>query len=104
MAYRVTIDVNGTEKFIGMMDTGTLEIKRSKAKHFYRKFNAYGMDKELLEKVLPEMECQHIKLHEAETDDYYTVSLQTFREKALPGHNRGHGAQLFLPLRYWTKS
>lgn len=104
MAYRVTIEVDGKEKFIGMIEDGTLEIKRSKKKHFYRKFNAYGMDRELLDKVLPEMDCQEIKLHEAETDDYYTVDLKTFRDRGLPGHNKGHGAQLFLPLRYWRKS
>ena len=103
MAQQVKITVDGTEKFIGMLEGGTLDIQRSNKKHFYRKLNAYGMDKSLLNH-LEELECTEIRLHEKETDDYYTVDLTVFLKKGLPNHYQGHGAQLFLPLRYWTKS
>lgn len=103
MAQRVTVNVDGTEKFIGMLEGGTLTLERSKKKHFYRKLNAYGMDKQILMELLPELECQEITIHEKETDDYYTADLETFQKRALPNHYRGHGAQLFLPLRYWRK-
>jgi hypothetical protein len=103
VAQRVTVTIDGTDKFIGMLEGGTLMLERSKSKHFYRKLNAYGMDKHILNEVLPGLECQEITIHEKETDDYYTVDLETFQKKALPNHYKGHGAQLFLPLRYWRK-
>lgn len=101
MAQRVTIKVEGVEKFIGMLEGGILDIDRSKKKHFYRKLNAYGMDKALLNH-LGDLECQTIRLHEKESDTYYTATLEQFLRKGLPNHYKGHGAQLFLPMRYWT--
>lgn len=104
MAQRVTINIEGTEKFIGMLEGGTLQLERSKKKHFYRKLNAYGMDMDLVCDILPELHCQEIQIQEKETGDIYTVDYDTFLNKSLPNHYKGHGAQLFLPLRYWRKS
>lgn len=102
MAQRITIEVDGVQKFIGLLEGGTLQIERSKKKHFYRKLNAYGMDRELLEK-LKDMDCRVIQLHEKESGDIYEADLEMFLKKGLPNHYQGHGAQLFLPLRRWTK-
>lgn len=104
MAQRVTINVGGAEKFIGMLEGGVLSIERTKKKHFYRKLNAYAMDMEIVQDVLPDLLCTEIHLTEKETGDVYVVDLETFTKKALPNKYAGHGAQLFLPLRYWRKN
>lgn len=103
MGQQVKITVDGKEKFVGMLEGGTLDIQRNRTKHYYRKLNAYGMDKALLNH-LETLECNEIRLTEKETGHVYTVDLAIFLKKALPNHYQGHGAQLFLPLRYWVKS
>lgn len=102
MGQQIKLEIGGEEKFIGMLEGGTLHIQRTKKKHFYRKLNAYGMDRELLEK-LQEMDCDTIRLHEKDTDEYYETTLELFLKKGLPNNYAGHGAQLFLPIRRWTK-
>lgn len=102
MAQRITLEIDGTEKFIGLLEGGVLQIERSNKKHFYRKLNAYGMDKGVLEH-LQTLSCTSIQLHEKETGDVYETTLEQFLRKGLPNHYQGHGAQLFLPLRRWTK-
>jgi hypothetical protein len=103
VANRVTITVDGKEKFVGMLEGGTLRITRERKKHHYRKLNAYGIDRELVDTVLPDLCCERIELTEKETGDVYEVDFELFRRKALPAHYHGHGKQLMLPLRYWTK-
>lgn len=103
MAQRVTITIDGKEKFIGMLEGGVLHIERQKKKHFYRKLNAYAMDMEIVQDILPDMLCKEIHLLEKETGDVYVTELETFQKRGLPNKYSGHGAQLFLPLRYWRK-
>lgn len=101
MAQRITVNVNGTEKFVGLLEGGVLYVKRSRKKHFYRKLNAYAMDKHLVEEVLPALECKKVQISETDTGRVYVADLETIRRKGLPNNYQGHGAQLFLPLRYW---
>ena len=100
MAERITIQVGGQEKFIGLLECGDLQLERQKSKHLYQKVNGYGIDKEAITDL--QDRCTDIYLTEKESKKVYHTSYETFMKKALPMNYKGHGSQLILPLRYWT--
>ncbi len=102
MGERIIAKVKGEEKFIGMLEGGTLFIERHKSKHLYKKVNGYGMDKDTLLSLRDK--CNYVSLTEKETNKTFTVELDVFIKKGLPYDYAGHGQQLVLPMRYWTEN
>lgn len=99
----IQININGQTKTIGTLQDGVLYLKRSKARHFFRKLKAYGIDYHVVKEVLPQNGCREIQLYEEETGNVYRVSLETFLKKGIFQNHQGHGPQLLLPLRYWEE-
>ena len=63
-------------------------------------YDGYGIDMQIMDDMA--FDCQEIRLKEKDTEDIYSVSYETFREKGIE-NDFGDGKQIFLPLRYWRK-
>jgi hypothetical protein len=72
-----------------------------KSKHLFRKLNAWGIDKDIVDSFVSNG-VQIIFIHEEEENMDYTVSVKDFLEKGIEG-DYGKGKQIFLPLENFRK-
>ena len=92
---------NQKRKNIGGVSGDTFSKKVKKSKHLLRKWEAWGMDK----KVLDDLVCngvQKVIIHETEENKDYIVTVKDFAEKGIEA-DFGHSSQVFLPLVYFNR-
>lgn len=92
---------NQDGKIIGIVSGDTFSKKVKKSKHLFRKLDAWGLDKSVLDEII----CngvQIIKIHEVEENKDYIASVKDFIEKGVVD-DFGYSPQVFLPLVYFHK-
>ena len=94
------IFTNAEGKTVGGTNGDTYYSKREFSKHFMRKFNAWGIDNDILKQFDG---VNHIRILDDENDEVYATTVEEFKKHAI-GADYGHGLQLFLPLDYWIKT
>lgn len=94
----VTYTRNG--KNVGVFDGKTLRKKVNMSKHLFRKFDAWGLDMTLLDKVLIPAEAE-IEIRDTQQKILYTISAKNARMVGMPSHFQDgfddHGRQIFVP-------
>jgi hypothetical protein len=86
-------------KFIGKISEDTFCKNVKKSKHLLRKWNAWGIDKAIVDSLMRDG-VQKIRVHEKEENIDYETSVKDFVEKGVEG-DFGHGKQIFLQLEYF---
>ena len=88
-------------KIIGRISENAFCRKVKKSQHLFRKWNAWGIDKAVVESLVRD-EIPRILIHDKEEKIDYEVSVKDFAEKGIEGEF-GHGEQIFLPLENFEK-
>jgi hypothetical protein len=95
----------GKPKVVGKIlyrDDKTVFSKQVKeSEHLFRNFNAWGFQEEILPK-LSKKNITDIEVKETEKAITYKTSLTTILKNGIR-KDYGHGLQVFLPLKYWSK-
>jgi len=84
----------------GTIVEGIFLKKASYAKHFMRKFNAWGFDQKVALTTFPK--CNAIVLFDTDNMIYYVTIPETFIRHSFK-HDFGYRPQLFLTLNHWKK-
>jgi len=92
---------NKQGKMIGKTSDGIFSKRVKKSKHLLRKWDAWGIDKTVLDTIVREG-LQDIVIHELEENIVYKVSVKDFVEKGILA-DFGHSNQIFLPIVNFNK-
>jgi hypothetical protein len=92
---------NQLGRMIGKTSDGIFSKKVKKSKHLLRKWDAWGIDKALLDTLVKEG-IQDIVIRETEENINYSISVKDFAEKGIQA-DFGHSEQIFLPIAYFNK-
>jgi hypothetical protein len=87
---------NASGKIIGKVSGDAYCTKVVKSKHLLRKWDAWGIDKTVMDNLIRNG-ISKIIIHEKEEDFDYETSVKDFVEKGIE-EDFGHGKQIFLPL------
>lgn len=90
---------NTNGKIIGEISDKVFCKKVIKSKHLLRKWNAWGIDKSVVDSLVRDG-IQKIIVHDKEEKINYEISVKNFVEKGLEA-DLGHSMQIFLPLEYF---
>jgi hypothetical protein len=93
---------NSSGKIIGKISGDVFCRNVKKSKHLLRKWNAFGIDKAVLDNLIRNG-IQKIKVHETEEDIDYETSIKDFVEKGIEAEFANCGKQIFLPLENFDK-
>lgn len=96
----IVTDKNGKENNVGYVKGSTGFLLKKKSVHFFRKYQAWAVDEEVLVRN-PDIEIFVVK--EEEEKKNYLTTRESFVEHAKEIEYRGHLPQLALPLKYWTE-
>ena len=96
----VVTDGNGKENTVGYVRGNTGFLLKKKSKHFFRKYQAWAIDEEVLVRN-PDIEVFIVK--EEEENVNYLTTRDNFIEYSKEINYGGHLPQLALPLKYWTE-
>lgn len=100
----VKINYGAVEKIIGELSGSIFSKKVSKAKHLFRKYDAWGVDAKYFTDVLLPNNYQ-IKIYDRDEKKTYTISAEEFKKNGVFFHfktDADYGAQIFCPRRYFT--
>jgi hypothetical protein len=92
---------NASGKVIGKVSGDVFCKKVVKSKHLLRKWNAWGIDKAVVDSLIRNG-IKQIIVHEKEENIDYETSVKDFVEKGIK-EDFGHGDQIFLSLENFTK-
>ena len=92
---------NASGKVIGEVSDGRFTKRVKKSKHLLRKWDAWGIDKTVLD-TLMKKGIQDVVITEAEENIIYSASVKDFEEKGIQA-DFGHSKQIFLPLTNFNK-
>ncbi len=90
---------NDQDVRIGWASGETFHKEVKQSIHLFRKFNAWGIDKQVVEELLADG-VRNVLIHEVEHNVYYFATLNDYVEHGIEG-DYGHSVQLFLPLKYF---
>jgi len=79
----------------------TFRTWRRKTRHFFRAYNGWGLNEELLE-YLGRIGIEWVEIEEKEEHAIYRANLKTIDMKGIIHDNNGE-TQRILPLPYWDK-
>lgn len=85
-------------KDVGWMFENVYYSRRKKSKHLMRKFNAWGINADIFEKVYKDG-CQSIRILDEESNDVYSAPVSEYKAHGIFADF--DGLQIFLPLDYW---
>ena len=91
---------NSSGKIIGRIK-GDIFEKTVKKNHLFKKYNAWGIDKTVVDSLVKE-KIPRIVIHDREEKIDYETSVKEFFEKGIEG-DFGHGEQIFLSLENFEK-
>ena len=84
MSEPIKVSVNGEIKTVGRIKDNLLAIfPRKKSKHFFRKFNGWGISKSIL-KRLSRDNIKYIGIKEQEENQNFLITLQKFIDNGHP--------------------
>ena len=92
---------NSSGKIIGKVSGDVFCKKVVKSKHLLRKWDAWGIDKTVMDNLIRNG-ISKIIIHEKEEDVDYETSVKDFVEKGKE-EDFGHGKQMFLSLVNFKK-
>ena len=88
-------------RVVGWWDDQTLVFtKRVLAHHIIKKFNAVAYDVALVDE-LARLGCRMLEVTRPDAGSVYRVAFAVLRAEGIP-FDYGHGAQVALPLSFWT--
>jgi hypothetical protein len=91
---------NRNIKLSGILRLDKVFFKKVMTYQKLRVLNAYGIDKDNINKLQP-LDCKIIKIYEADTGTIYSMSFAEFQEKAVLRKIGKFGPRYYLPLEYW---
>lgn len=92
---------NQRGKVIGVASAGIFSKKVKRSKHLLRKWDAYGIDKSILDELVSNG-VQKVLIYETEDNKEYLTTVKEFAERGIEA-DFGHSPQIFLPLVYFNK-
>jgi hypothetical protein len=87
---------NKQQKTIGAVKGNAFEKYVKKSKHLFRKWNAWGIDKTIVDGLIRDG-IEIIKIHETEEKIDYSIPVKDFFQKGIEA-DFGHSKQIFLPV------
>jgi hypothetical protein len=87
-------------KDVGWMVRDAYYSKRKKSKHLMRKFNAWGINADIFEKI-HKQGCKSIRVLDEEEGIVYSSAIEDYKAHGIFADF--DGLQMFLPLDYWKK-
>jgi hypothetical protein len=97
-----TIYRNNNNRIIGQVKGNTFIKSVKKSKHLFKKLNAWGIDKAVLEQLLNDG-VENIEIKETEEKKSYKAKLTEFNKYGEVA-DFGHGVQVFLSLSHYNKN
>lgn len=95
---------NNKSEVIGEFREGVYRKIVDSEKHKMKVYDGYGIDEDIIDQLKAgEEECKEVRLKEKDTGSVYSVDFATFFDKGIRKTFEGQTAQVFLPLKYWTK-
>lgn len=88
---------NNKGQIAGELTDGIYRKVVDSKKHKFRMFNAYGMDKEIMDKLSGQ--CDKVRLLEKDTKNIYETDFESFTKNGI--QRNYDGVQVFLPLKFW---
>ena len=92
-------DGYGKKRYIGYLHTDTLHLERYKSKHFFRKYQAWAIDKAIIEQ---HPQILIFVLTDKESGIKYLATRRDFDIHARIIEFEGHLPQLALPIECWA--
>jgi hypothetical protein len=93
------------DRMIGYLIGNIFRSERSKEKHLFRKLNAWGLDSDVLDRLVT-LDGE-IRILDKDEGTIYTTTAKHFKEKGQYFHfkdeKKDHKTQLFLPLSEWKQ-
>lgn len=96
---------NGEVREIGLFSPSskTLFLTRNRDKHFYRKLGAWGLDQEVLMRLIAEEGLEDIVLYDKKRHKRYITTSKEFIDNGLHLHFKPYRLQVFLKEEYWRE-
>lgn len=91
-------------KFIGKVEGGVFKKRAKLSKHLYKNLDAWGIDGRYFRDVLLPNNYS-VEITETEEGKTYTATAEEINKNGQYYHfkrEEDHGAQIFLPRRYWV--
>ncbi len=85
-------------KMAGELKEGVYRKIVKGSKHLFRAYNAYGIEKIIINKL--KGDCEEIRIKDTETGNIYATTYDNFVDKGIE-HDWGT-PQVFLPLKYFA--
>ena len=90
--------VKAAGKVVGDFDGNVFKKNVKKSKHLLRVMDAWGIDIHNLNELPPDT---RVEIHDSEEKKVYSTSKDVIKHMGVPREFPPHGAQMFLPRKYW---
>jgi len=79
---QINLNVNGKNINAGYISSGIFTTFKKKSKHFFKKFDGWGLNKQLIE-MLNNYDIPYILIKDNENNHKYMISLQDFNKNGV---------------------
>lgn len=85
-------------------EEGSLYLTRTRKKHFMRKLNAWGLDREVFEDLYENRGLKEVKIFVRDRNKRVVANAEDFVEHGEYMHFKPHRPQIFLNEEWWEEA
>lgn len=89
----------GNRKKLGTRNGNTFFSYRKRSKHFFRKYNGWGIDIDIIHHEA----IERFVIFDSENNMRYEATKEHFLQFGKQWNTPGHGEQLILPIQHWVE-